>query len=134
MRDKLEVGMYVRTKYGIEKIKFIDENFSDGDTTFVATDNDEFRGAYNGKFNGFTTRNDVILKASHNIIDILEVGDYVNGHKVSKVVIDSLCSFVLLEEVGSYVDNPDDIDAEDIKTIVTKEQFSSMEYKLGGKE
>ena len=120
---KLEVGMYVRTEYGIEKVKLIDENFMDGDTTFIATDNDEFRGAYNGKLNGFTTRNNVITKASHNIIDLIEVGDYVNGYKVDFVQN----GYVVFNHNHPYQLN---IYSKDIKSIVTKEQFESMSYKL----
>lgn len=68
---KLEVGMYVRTKkYGIAKIiggisdKFnIDVFKKDGYTLRCQKERD-------------------ILKASFNIIDLIEVGDYVNGEKV----------------------------------------------------
>ena len=107
---KLEEGMYARTLNGIVKIDKIQDNVM----------KDTKGNLHYGDF----------VKASYNIIDLIEEGDYVNGHKVSKVVIDSSCSYVLLEEVGSYVDNPDDINEEDIKTIVTKEQFESMSYKL----
>ena len=127
---KLEVGMYVRTEYGIEKVKLIDENFMDGDTTFIATDNDEFRGAYNGKLNGFTTRNNVITKASHNIIDLIEVGDYVNGYKVS-FKGDDYQPFVQCDypvEEGST--NHYRFYEKAIYSIVTKEQFESMSYKV----
>ena len=58
---------------------------------------------------------------SGSIIDVIEVGDYVNGYDVE------------------YVDYKDKmvicygatLDEEDIKSIVTKEQFESMEYKVG---
>ena len=119
---KLEVGMYVRTKDGIIDKVIIDYN------GHCANPNCEYKHISCAK-NYYDE--DKIVKASYNIIDLIEEGDYVNGHRVNKVVIGSSCSFVLLEEVGSYVDNPDDIDEEDIKTIVTKEQFSSIEYRLG---
>ena len=73
---------------------------------------------------------DTILNASNNIIDLIEVGDYVNGHRVDKVVIDPKCSYVLLEEVGCYVDSQEDIADYEIKSIVTKEQISQMEYRV----
>lgn len=129
MKNKLEVGMYVRTKHnGIGKIV----EYINNPTHYFFKCYKLDRNCFNCE--EYITESDVIGEPSHNIIDLIEEGDYVNGHKVSKVVIDSLCSYVLLEEVGSYVDNPDDINEEDIKTIVTKEQFSSMEYELGGKD
>ena len=70
------------------------------------------------------------LEASNNITELICVGDYVNGHRVDKVVIGPKCSYVLLEEVGCYVDSQEDIDDYDIKSIVTKEQFSQMQYKV----
>lgn len=125
---KLEVGMYVRTKKGIERIKLIEENFMERNNTFIATDNDEWRGAYNGNFNGFTIRNNVILKASNNIIDLIEVGDYVNGYKVYYCYCadeDMTGLFIDTENKRIWLDKPSQI-----KTIVTKEQFESMQYKV----
>jgi len=128
---KLEVGMYVRTEYGIEKIKLIDENFMDGDTTFIATDKDEFRGAYNGKLNGFTTGNNVIKKASHNIIDLIEVGDYVNGYKVVDIKIFSDGNkYVVIATEKHQSFWKDKVFEDEIKSIVTKEQFESISYKV----
>lgn len=73
---------------------------------------------------------DDILKASHNIIDLIEVGDYVNGEKVD--YIDD-CDGAMREYYYDYEDASIDVGHyfEEIKSIVTKEQFSSMEYKLG---
>ena len=81
------------------------------------------------KTNSYIEYQDV-KKTSEDIIDILEVGDYVNGHRVDKVVIGPKCSYVLLEEVGCYVDSQEDIADYEIKSIVTKEQFSQMQYKV----
>ena len=61
-----------------------------------------------------------IIKASHNIIDLIEVGDYVNGH----VVIDILTNSVETE----YLNQSIIYEVEDIKSIITKEQFESNEY------
>ena len=67
---KLEVGMYVRYKNGIGKIvaKYVKGVLLD-----------------KGKGGYFRTESVDILKASHNIIDLIEVGDYVNGYYVSKI-------------------------------------------------
>ena len=123
MKDKLEVGMYVRTNMGdISKIKSIWENERVFFKNKVDIDwfiSDSFGISYLKK-----------CRASYNIIDILEEGDYVNGHRVDKVVIDSKCSYVLLEEVGCYVDSQEDIADYEIKSIVTSQQFESMQYEV----
>lgn len=63
---------------------------------------------------------DMITKASHNIIDLIELGDYVNGCEVT-----SKGQFLGFGNHDWYMlDN-------EIKSIVTKEQFSQMEYKVG---
>lgn len=76
---------------------------------------------------------DTIIKSSPNIIDLIEVGDYVNGYLVTLIEPDAYNKkmvFVgqrLIEESGFYRTYYD----EDIKSIVTKEQFKSMEYNVG---
>ena len=81
-----------------------------------------------------------ILKASYNIIDILEENDYVNGSKVIDISIigKDKEKWVWVEQMedtdNKYGDDYVGYNNEQIKSIVTKEQFSSMEYRLGGKE
>ena len=122
---KLEPNMYVRTKDGIIlKVNDIEDIYTT-DNIFVGMciyDNE-------GHF-----INDVeITKASHNIIDLIEVGDYVNGEKVD--YIDD-CDGAMREYYYDYEDASIDVGHyfEEIKSIVTKEQFSSMEYRLGDDE
>ena len=61
-----------------------------------------------------------IIKSSPNIIDLIEVGDYINGMPVLHKENDELVCGLLLR----YKE-------ENIENIVTKEQFESMEYKVG---
>lgn len=68
--------------------------------------------------------NESIIKSSPNIIDILEVGDYVNGERVINIMKKHEYLEVSDEEIT--------IDKEDIKSIVTKEQFKDIEYKVDG--
>ena len=129
---KLEVGDYVRTKEGIEKITCIENNFmGDKKKIFIATDNDEWRGAYNGHLNGFTNKNNIIIKSSKNIIDLIEEGDYVNGNKVIRI---ETSSYPEDKNVKIIVCCGDDdyyvYYNEDIKSILTKEQFESMAYEV----
>ena len=103
---EIEVGEYIRTADGeIHKIKSIEENFI------------EFENGY-----GISAREkDYILKHSKNIIDLIEEGDYVNGELVTFV---QSCNEVISTEEHCRIEN------EDIKSIVTKEQFKNIEYRL----
>lgn len=72
-----------------------------------------------------------ISKHSPNIIDLIEVGDYVNGYLVTRVCNEEPCPS------GKWVDIDCDRPSEfctlwetDIKSIVTKEQFKAMEYEV----
>ena len=79
------------------------------DTDICITDYDKSRGFHGYKFYA-------------NLIDLIEVGDYVNGKEVTYVYPNLI-----------KVDSTDiwEIHSRDIKSIVTKEQFESMEYRLG---
>ena len=72
---------------------------------------------------------DEIIKSSPNIIDLIEVGDYVNGMEVTSIENDTKGKYIFgytcdgLEGETWFYQN-------DIKSIVTKEQFESMEYKV----
>ena len=70
-----------------------------------------------------------IIKSHPNIIDLIEVGDYVNGVEVLEKQIDELNEEYLQCGVGDYVVCT--YETKDIKSILTKEQFESMEYKVG---
>lgn len=104
---KLEVEMYARTKEG--KIFKINETNVVGKNYYL-----DIR----------ETRE--IIKASYNIIDILEVGDYVNGYKVIDIVENDI--YISDYYAESYIGI---VKAKNIKTIVTKEQFEQMTYKVG---
>ena len=102
---ELKEGMYVRTKWGINKIN-----------------------EYVPQSGQLYLKNDVcvksnVIKASHNIIDLIEVGDYVNGELVEYIEVDSYKDYVI--NSGYWCKQ------KDIKSIVTKEQFESMQYRLG---
>ena len=65
-----------------------------------------------------------ILKSSPNIIDLIEVGDYVNGSYVEGFIEkNKFQNKLIITETGM-------IDNNDIKSIVTKEQFKNMEYEV----
>jgi len=72
-----------------------------------------------------------IIKSSPNIIDLIEVGDYVNGHLVTKKTKDGFIWLEAYSKDGTlhYVDFINEW-GDNIKSIVTKEQFESMMYEV----
>ena len=66
--------------------------------------------------------------ASFNIIDILEIGDYVNGYPIYEIVEyeDDTRAIVIANDNKSIIWKK-----QDIKSIVTKQQFENMEYRIG---
>ena len=113
---KLEEKMYVRTKDGIIDKVIIDYN------GHCASPNCECKHISCAK-NYYDE--DKIVKASYNIIDILEVGDYVNGYKVSYIDINNN-----ILRVEAFCWGTNIIEREYIKTILTKEQFENNYYEV----
>ena len=112
---KLEVGMYcynkTNRKMGIGKI-----------ISFESNNN------VNVKY-----KNDIELvsigniKASFNIIDLIEAGDYVNG-----LFVMTTCRFIIKDENYIKLYGSDlNWEEEDIKLVVTKESFQNVEYRIG---
>lgn len=70
-----------------------------------------------------------IEKSSPNIIDLIEEGDYVNGKKVCcfrKENCDYDIGFQYNDDFGEWYG----IDADEIESIVTKEQMEGMQYVI----
>ena len=114
----MKIGDYVRTKKGI--IGKLEKEQRTGHSDWII---DTLYYNYDEMINSLTCCivSDDIVKSSPNIIDLIEEGDYVNGHKISNI-----CNLIYTEDDQiTYQDN------EDIKSIVTHEQFSQMEYKVG---
>ena len=93
--------------------KNITQRFVDGSSIYLT--DDELKNV-----------EDSIVKSSPNIIDLIEVGDYVNNEKVIQMYNPEgkYTLWIKLND-NTFIDNQ-----EDIKSIVTKEQFSSMKYKV----
>ena len=125
---KLEEGMYIRYTRGVINgyvppriAKIIDCS----DKDLVKIDNGQI-----------ILRND-ILKSSKNIIDLVGVGDFVNGMRI--VAKDSDNRLYVAEDLGQPYDREfyngcfehTILDERfEIKTILTKEQFESMAYNV----
>ena len=121
----IEVGEYVRNKDGkILKIDSFEKDLRNIEVVCFAT----------GEVYTRQKLNEIIKTHSKNIIDLIEVGDYVNGKEVEEI-----CSY---DKDGNdkYELGICEIDCEDvyyiplkdieIKSIVPKEQFESMKYKV----
>lgn len=134
---KLEVGMYVRikNKIGYCIIGKI-ENINDFREPMMKYCIDVQSYDY------IFVPEDMIIKASHNIIDLIEVGDVItfkedeDVYKVSHIP-NKKCGLKDFYLVKNYDGETEDIFVKydvmkkDINSIVTKEQFKSMQYKVG---
>ena len=119
---KLEVGQFARLKSGyICKIininDFREPNMKYGveanylkDVMFIGDDD--------------------ILKASHNIIDLIEPEDYVNDYKVVDIIHNNRklepSTMVYCEYGNNYIGFYN----EEIKSVITDEQMEQMAYKV----
>lgn len=140
MKDKLEVGMYVRTEDGIiaKLIKIDKSQATDNKMHYFYTFDKQITKNYAEDYDNERIDDDleVIQKEpSFNIIDLIEVGDYVNGYKVIEV-FKGLANKVILEIPNDIRIIQDDyiksfIHEEDIKEILTKEQYEERVYKVG---
>lgn len=131
---KLAEGMYVRTEYGISKIVNI---FFEKTGTFIETDNElgNCSMATGGKiYNGIYILEEdykdfVNNNIKENIIDLIQEGDYVNGDKVlfkdTGIAHNQNLVVCLGNDEERHI-----YDEVCVKSILTKEQFESMAYKV----
>lgn len=114
---ELKEGMYVRFNYHrvtvpiqIAKIK---EKYYDEMEKYY----------YYLTDNGLIISEENIIKPSENILDLIEVGDYVNGLPVVHNAKKNGGNIVILINGDAY-------NEEGIKDIVTKEMFNSVKYEV----
>lgn len=110
MKLELKENMYGRTIDGyIVKILNVKDDWIETDTRFM-----------------IRTFPQDFVKASYNIIDILEKGDYVNGRKVVEIFYDANDNVMDVCVLGSIV-----YQNNEIKSVITHEQMEQMAYKVG---
>ena len=120
---KLEVGQFARLKSGyICKIININD--------FRET-NMKYGVEANYLKDVMFIGDDDVVKASYNIIDILEIGDYVNGNKVDFTNNNNKLSYE--DKCIGFYDGDGDITLFEngIKSVITHEQMEQMAYKVG---
>lgn len=150
---KLEVGMYIRTDKGfIAKIKEFKHHYTKGKRSedgysvkevvenYLSLDGNQCRLIESIDYSippCYPSDEELdeikshIVKTSYNIIDILEVGDYVNGYKVSLKGYD-YAHFVQCDyPVENGTTNHYKFYKQAIKSVVTKELFEIAEYRIG---
>lgn len=127
--DELKVGEYGRTNFG-KIIKFAwyekeKEILNDKAVILV----DKMRTTTDCFY--YFEKGECIVKHSKNIIDLIEVGDYVNGEKIEQITTDSGYKKYYTTGFGVY----DEYDNESvIHSILTKEQYEANCYKVGGED
>lgn len=124
----MKIGDYARTNYGtIFKIKNMKEIDVDG-TWFKSKVKENSIIKELPRFN-YSEEDEIINKTSPNITDLIEVGDYVDGCYIQKIHENKNGIIICL--LDSDYECYSIIREEEIQTILTKEQFKSMEYKVG---
>ena len=110
--EEIKVGEYVRTRKGyifkiehkkmIQGLKFLDAQYG------------------------------TIVNHSKNIIDLIEIGDYVNGREVKHIAMfegfPDYPKLIFVDE--KHLIPGDTCENDEIKTILTKEQFEQNSYKV----
>lgn len=130
---KLEVGMFIRTPLGIDKIIKKREMTVTGETCYLFYLEQGHNLFYtpSSYFSIDSECYDVEeIKARHNIIDLIEEGDYVNRYPVYEIIEyeDNTRAIVIGDDNKSIIWEES---SQYIKSIVTKEQFEEMSYKVG---
>jgi transcriptional regulator with XRE-family HTH domain len=115
IEEEIKVGEYVRFRSGkIDKVTHIEKNANkmwfentSGEKTMIS-----------------------IVRHSFNILDLIKVGDYVNGIKIISIIqqADTMKTISLCGFDNDYLDIK--LNNRDIETVVTKEQFENIEYKV----
>ena len=128
---KLEPNMYIRTHFGIRKIKNIKKDNGYGKPRVKVIELDRILDTIFKFDYEFYTDEKVIkeCKDSYNLIDLIEVGDYVNGYPVYETIEypDNTRAIVIADDNKSIIWEES---SQYIKSIVTKEQFESMKYEV----
>ena len=127
----IEVGEYVRTKDGYIFKILTKENTNYG-CCGITDSNNTKHTTYTYNKRSFNDIKNKIVKHSKNIIDLIEVGDYVNGNEVlDKYLFGG--EIPVLETTGDET-NVKCMCEEDIRTILTHEQFEANCYTVERKE
>lgn len=118
---ELKEGMYVRTKKGIGRVTEYTKHESWGYIVKVLGQYSCYTHTSNGELSD-------VIKAGDNLIDLIEVGDYVNGVEVEEINDKE----IMLVDTHLWIDK--EVANRLIESIVTKEQFEEIEYEVNKDE
>ena len=123
----MKVGMYIRGNYYQYrgKIGIIIKNYHND--LEIAYKDGVIKTTVSDFIDDNFDKNGQQYKTSFNIIDLIEVGDYVNGDKVTEEMIkmrDKQGVFGLPDKHRVFIDEIK------VKNIVTKEMFDSVKYEV----
>lgn len=116
---ELKVGMYVRfkDKRGIQYIrKIISVNTEKPERRYAAIYIDKDANNCNG-----VSLKNIVGEPSFDLIDLIEVGDFVNNKMVNRIEK----NYIVVNEIWN---GRELIRNDEIKSIVTKEEFESRKY------
>ena len=121
MEDIININEYVRTEEGYigKLVEYIPNALN-----YLKIDvGREIIHCDNSRDNFIYTRYGFQLEHSPNLIDLIQCGDYVNGKLIHKVDIRKNSSYIYYGNGKTFTDYQ-------IETVVTKEQFESISYKV----
>jgi len=120
----MKVGEYIRTPFGIRKIVDIEKDECYKPRVKILVFDRYIEDVHHFGYKFYTDEKIIKnSKFSENILDLIHVGDYVNGC----IVINKKDDIIQIIQLII----PFDLKEKDIKSIVTKEEFSQMEYRIG---
>lgn len=123
---KIEIGMYVRFKKGkityIRRLLEVIHNYEEFNVYRTAG---EYFDYEEKDYFDIVYPDEIIGEPSHNIIDLIEEGDYVNGLEITTI---KKGEKLYAEDKYGYLIEL--FKNENIKSIVTHEQFENMKYEV----
>lgn len=121
---KIEVGEWIRSKDGfIGKVQKINYDNMEKSNYYICEKDNVMASNYLEN----------IANHSKQLIDLIEVGDFVNGHKVKAIYLNGATKYIKLD--NAYKDGQGTRTYEEnIETILTKESYMANCYKVGGED
>ena len=124
MENEIKVNEFIRTKDGVIDKVIIDYKGKCNNPNCNRKHISCEKNYYN---------EDEIVNHSSNLIELIQCGDYVNGHKVVNEVWGEDDNNLYFEIEGGF-NKAKYIGENDIKEVVTKEMMESISYKVERKD
>lgn len=120
---KIEVGEWIRSKDGfIGKVQKINYDNMEKSNYYICEKDNVMASNYLEN----------IANHSKQLIDLIEVGDFVNGIEVIRIHPTTFGRCYRIELANHYI--IDYLSFNEIKTILTKESYIANCYKVGGED